>query len=52
MKDLKHKNHLNISVKNQELENYLFIQVWDNSKIKDSKIQEPVAWLAPVWISK
>jgi len=51
-KDLKHKNYLNISVKNQELENYLFIQIWDNSKTIDSEIHEPVAWLAPVWISK
>jgi len=48
-KKAKHKNYYNISIEDKDIDSYFFIQVWDNSKSKD---KEPVAWLAPVWISK
>ncbi|KAA5824788.1 hypothetical protein FPF71_08895 [Algibacter amylolyticus] len=47
--NLKHKNYWNISVKNKEIDSYLFIQVWDNPNPSNNNVS-PVSWLAPVWI--
>ncbi|WP_147676728.1 CehA/McbA family metallohydrolase domain-containing protein [Algibacter pacificus] len=52
-KKRKHKNYWNISLKNNDIDEYFFIQVWDNSIPENTKKGPvPVAWLAPVWILK
>lgn len=48
---LKHKNYWNISLRKKEVNNYLFIRVWDNA-MDDTELPEPCAWLSPVWMGK
>ncbi|WP_147676720.1 CehA/McbA family metallohydrolase domain-containing protein [Algibacter pacificus] len=51
-KNIKHENYFNITLKNKDIDTYFFVQVWDNTKIKNNETASAVAWLAPVWILK
>lgn len=53
-KNPRHEVFWEVSLKRDEVENYFFVRVWDDrSEAADSsEPSEPVAWLAPVWISE
>lgn len=46
---MQHENYWNITLKGKDVDDYLFLRVWDNFK-EGQEHPEPVAWLAPVWI--
>lgn len=49
-----HAVRWNVSLKQNEVKKYLFVRVWNKgSETTDSsETSEPVAWLAPIWISQ
>ncbi|MUH38256.1 hypothetical protein D9O36_20600 [Zobellia amurskyensis] len=50
LKRPQHKYFWNITIKDKDVDQFLFIRVWDNTKSINT--QKPVAFLAPIWVSK